>query len=278
VSTAPRKRALVFDSGVGGLSVLDAIVDADLAVDLDYAADNAWLPYGEKSDGALVARVPALIAALVREWAPDAVVIACNTASTIALGAVRAAVSIPVVGVVPPIKPAAAATRTGVIGLLATPATVARPYVDDLIAKFAADKIVVRFGSTALVGAAERALTGAPVDKSAVAEAIAGLFDAPHGDHIDVVALACTHFPLLAAELAAAAPRRVTWLDSGAAIAARLKDVAGLVEGQARLRRAGFTGPVDQGLWEAFGGRGFSARATIGPQFSVAPAAGEGYG
>lgn len=272
-----RKRALLFDSGVGGLSVLDAIVDAGLAVDLDYAADNAWLPYGAKPDAALVARVPALIAALVREWAPDAVVIACNTASTIALDAVRAAVTIPVVGVVPPIKPAAALTQTGVIGLLATPATVARPYVDDLIAKFAADRIVVRFGSTALVGAAEQALAGAPVDNSAVAEAITGLFDAPHGDRIDVVALACTHFPLLAEHLAAAAPRAVTWLDSGAAIAARLKTVGGLEEGAARLRRAGFTGGVDKGMWGAFAARGFTTRATIGDNFSVAPAPIDGY-
>lgn len=277
MTSVSRKRALVFDSGVGGLSVLDAIVDAGLAVDLDYAADNAWLPYGEKPDAALLARVPALIAALAGEWAPDAVVIACNTASTIALDAVRDAVSIPVVGVVPPIKPAAAATRTGVIGLLATPATVARPYVDDLIARFAADKIVVRFGSTALVGAAERALAGAAVDKSAVAEAIAGLFDAPHGDGVDVVALACTHFPLLAAELSAAAPRDVMWLDSGAAIAARLKTVAALEEGQARLRRAGFTGAVHETLWDAFAVRGFGARATIGPDFSVAAASMQGY-
>lgn len=272
-----RKRALVFDSGVGGLSVLDAIVDAGLAVDIDYAADNAWLPYGDKPDAALLARVPALIAALVRAWEPDAVVIACNTASTIALDAVRAAVAVPVVGVVPPIKPAAALTKTGVIGLLATPATVSRPYVDDLIAKFAADRIVVRFGSTALVGAAERAMAGEVVDKSAVAEAVDGLFGAPHGERIDVVALACTHFPLLAPDLAAAAPRPVTWLDSGAAIAARLKTVAGLGEGRARLRRAGFTGPMDDALWGAFAGRGFSARAAIGADFSIDPAAADGY-
>ncbi|TPW07174.1 MAG: glutamate racemase [Alphaproteobacteria bacterium] len=190
MSATQRKRALVFDSGVGGLSVLDAIVNAGLAVDLDYVADNAWLPYGEKPDAALVARVPALIRALVDEWAPDAVVIACNTASTIALDAVRAAIAAPVVGVVPPIKPAAEATKTGVIGLLATPATVARPYTDELIAKFAADKTVIRFGSTALVDAAERVLAGGEVNREAVAEALHGLFDAPGGDRLDVVALA----------------------------------------------------------------------------------------
>ena len=114
-------------------------------------------------------------------------------------------------------------------------------------------------------------------DVLVVFAAIAGLFEAPHGDRIDVVALACTHFPLLAGELAAAAPRAVTWLDSGAAIAARLKAVAGLAEGQARLRRAGFTGTVDPALWTAFAARGFTARAVIGGDFSVAPAPGEGY-
>jgi glutamate racemase len=275
---AQRKRALVFDSGVGGLSVVDAIVDAGLMVDLDYLADNAWLPYGEKADAALVARIPALIRAVVDQWAPDAVVVACNTASTIALDAVRAAIALPVIGVVPPIKPAAAATKSGVIGLLATPATVARPYTDDLIAKFAADTTVIRFGSTALVDAAERFLAGGEVDQAAIAEAIHALFDAPGGDRLDVVALACTHFPLLQDELAAAAPRPVQWLDSGVAIARRLKDVSALGEGAARLRRAAFTSPADARLWAAFEARGFSTRALVGAGFSVVPDTGERYG
>ncbi len=278
MTPAPRKRALVFDSGVGGLSVLDAIVDAGLAVDLDYAADNAWLPYGEKPDAALAARVPRLIRALVDEWAPDAVVVACNTASTIALDAVRAAVSIPVIGVVPPIKPAAAATKTGVIGLLATPATVARPYTDELVARFAPNMTVIRFGSTALVGAAERALAGEGVDRRAVDEAIEALFAHPRGGELDVVALACTHFPLLRDALAAAAPRPVVWLDSGAAIARRLQAVLGIGEGAARLRRAAFTAPADARLWKAFEARGFGARARIDPSFSVVPDTGERYG
>ncbi|MDX2233967.1 MAG: glutamate racemase [Hyphomonadaceae bacterium] len=269
-----RRRALVFDSGVGGLSVLDAIVAAGAAVDLDYVADTAWLPYGAKSDEALRARVPQLLDAVVREWAPDAVVIACNTASTIALDAVRARLTIPVVGVVPPIKPAAAQTKTGVIGVLATPATIARPYTDDLVARFAADCTVIRFGSTALVAAAERRLAGGPADAGAVAEAIAGLFHAPGGDRLDVVALACTHFPLLVDDLAAAAPRRVAWLDSGAAVAARLMAVLGVGADDrgVRLRRAGFTGAA--ATWEAFEARGFTARAVIGaePAFAVRPA------
>lgn len=225
---AALKRALVFDSGVGGLSVADAMVNAQLPLTLDYLADVAWLPYGARADSELQARVPALIAAAVEARAPDLVVLACNTASTIALEAVRARVSVPVIGVVPPIKPAAERTRTGVIGLLATPATIRRPYTDDLVARFAADVTVLRFGSTALVAAAEAKLAGEPVPEAAIAEAIDGLFGQPGGDRIDVVALACTHFPLLAAELARAAPRQASWIESGPAIARRAMTVLGL--------------------------------------------------
>jgi|CXWL01.1.fsa_nt_gi glutamate racemase len=272
------KRVLVFDSGVGGLSVFDAIVASGAGLELDYVADNAWLPYGLKSDLELQARVPTLLLRVVEQWAPDIVVVACNTASTIALEHVRAALSVPVVGVVPPIKPAAALTRTGTIGLLATPATVMRVYTNDLIAKFAPDKRVVRFGSAALVQAAERKLSGADaasdVIKEAVAEAIEGLFGAPGGADIDVVALACTHFPLLASELAAAAPRRCVWLDSGEAIARRVAHLLIAEPAQARARRAGFTDAGAAGeLYSAFHNRGFAAFAMIGPapSFAAAP-------
>ncbi|MDX2236420.1 MAG: glutamate racemase [Hyphomonadaceae bacterium] len=227
-------RILVFDSGVGGLSIADAIVAAGLDAEIDYVADNAWLPYGEKSDADLRARVPAVIAAAAARLAPDVVVVACNTASTIALDAVRATLSIPVVGVVPPIKPAAAQSRTRVIGLLATPATVRRPYTDDLIARHAADVRVVRYGSSALVLAAEARLAGRPADPSAIKDAVDGLFGAPGGGDIDAVALACTHFPLLVDALRAAAPRPALWLDSGAAVARRTRDVSGARDGVAR--------------------------------------------
>jgi glutamate racemase len=267
------KRVLVFDSGVGGLSVSDAIAASGHALTLDYVADNAWLPYGLKSDAALRARVPALLARMTEAWAPDVVVVACNTASTIVLPDVREALSIPVVGVVPPIKPAAALTRTGVIGLLATPATVRRQYTDDLIAQFAADKRVVRFGSPALVEAAERKLAGEAVNTEAVQEAIDVLFA---DGAVDVVALACTHFPLLAEELAAATPRACTWLDSGAAIARRVAEVSGASEGKARTERAGFTDADSaRALIRAFETRGFSRFARIGdgPSYAVTPLA-----
>ncbi len=250
------KRALVFDSGVGGLSVLDAIVAAGPALSLDYAADNAWLPYGAKSDSALRARIPALLAALVEKARPDLVVIACNTASTIALDAVRAAIDLPIVGVVPPIKPAAAATKSGVIGLLATPATIARAYTDDLIARFAAHVRVVRFGSTALVAAAEQKLAGETPDQAAIEEAIAGLFG--QAPEIDVVALACTHFPLLADELRRAAPASVMWMDSGAAIARRVCDLLALAPGGGACCDTCYLTAPAPIMPQAFARRGFS--------------------
>jgi glutamate racemase len=232
-----RPRVLAFDSGIGGLSVMQAMVAAGLPIDLDYAADFAWLPYGGRPDADLIARVPTLLAAVAGEFAADLVVIACNTASTVALAATRARLSIPVVGVVPSIKPAAALSRSGVIGVLATPATIARPYTDQLIADHAAGLTVIRYGSTALVAAAEAKLAGGPVDPAAVRAAIAGLFGGPGGEALDVVALSCTHFPFLRPELEAAAPRSIAWVDSGAAIARRVRQVLGLGEGQTRLRR-----------------------------------------
>lgn len=265
-------RVLVFDSGVGGLSVLDAIARTEFALELDYVADNAWLPYGLKSDADLRARVPALLAQLCEQWTPAAVVVACNTASTIALADVRAALSVPVVGVVPPIKPAAEMSRSGMIGLLATPATIRRAYTDDLIAQFAANRSVIRFGSSALVEAAEAKLRGDALDGAAITEAIDGLFRVEGGDRLDAVALACTHFPLLADELSAAAPRAVSWLDSGAAIARRVGQVTGASGGTPNMRRAGFTDIAQAGaLRGALAARGFTEFAQIGaaPGFEV---------
>jgi glutamate racemase len=267
-------RILMFDSGVGGLSVFDAICAAGLPLEIDYAADTAWLPYGAKAPADLRERVPAILARLYAQLEPNLIVIACNTASTIALDAARAAVPVPIVGVVPPIKPAAEMTGSGVIGLLATPATAAGAYVDDLIARFAADKTVIRFGSTRLVAAAEAALAGAPIDRGAIEEAVAGLFAAPGGAAIDVVALACTHFPLLKDELAGAGPAGCAWLDSGAAIARRVAALLATAPGagQARPHRALFTA-VDRAPLDAFSLRGFSAFGRVGPapHFEAAP-------
>jgi glutamate racemase len=220
--------ALVFDSGVGGLSVLREIAALLPQLRLTYAADNAAFPYGKKTEAELVARVSAVIGALVEATVPDIVVIACNTASTTALAAVRQFLAVPVIGVVPAIKPAAAASRSRVIGLLGTKTTVASAYAATLIKQFADGCTVLTYGSPELVEAAERKLQRLPLGDAEVAAAVAHLFGQPGGDRLDTVVLGCTHFPLLAEELAAAAPHPVAWMDSGAAIARRVATILGI--------------------------------------------------
>ncbi len=225
---APAPSVLVFDSGVGGLSVLSEIARALPAARLVYAMDDAGFPYGTKTERELLARLPDLLDGLVAHADPDIAVIACNTASTVALPALRTRLRVPVVGTVPAIKPAAEASRSRVIGLLGTPGTVRRDYTQGLIDAFAADCTVLRHGSAALVALAEAKLRGATVNAASVAAAVAGLFTQPGSDEIDVVVLACTHFPLLGPELAAAAAPSIRWIDSGPAIARR---AAALLQG-----------------------------------------------
>jgi glutamate racemase len=212
---------LFFDSGVGGLSVLAPTLALLPTAPIVYAADSAGYPYGGRSEAEIAARVPALLGRLVERFRPRLAVIACNTASTIALDHVRAALDLLVVGTVPAIKPAAEASRTRVIGVLGTQATVRQPYVDDLAARFAADCTVIRHGSPELVDLAEARLAGEPVTVAAVRAATLPLFDAPGGERIDTIVLACTHFRLLDAELGEAFPG-VALVDGGAGIARRI--------------------------------------------------------
>lgn len=214
-----RGRVLVFDSGVGGLTVASEIRALGPRLCVHYAADTGFFPYGDKSDDALQARLPRVAKALVEAVRPDVFVIACNTASTLALAEVRAALDIPVVGTVPAIKPAARLTETGTIGLLATPGTLRRSYTAQLIRDFAAHCTVIQHGSLDLVNLAEAHARGEDVPPAAFAAAQAPLFEAEGGDRIDTVVLACTHFPLVRGQLIATAPRPVSYIDSGAAIA-----------------------------------------------------------
>ncbi len=220
---------LFFDSGVGGLSVVAPTQALLPHAPIVYAADSAGFPYGTRTEAEIAARVPALLGRLVERYRPRLVVIACNTASTIALPVVRAALDVPVVGTVPAIKPAAEVSRSRVIGVLGTDATVRQAYVDDLAARFAADCIVLRHGSAELVRLAEAKLAGQATDPDRYRAVLAGLFDQPGGERIDVIVNACTHFPLVAAELAAAAPAGMRFVDGGPGIARR---IAHLTQGQ----------------------------------------------
>ena len=212
-------KVLVFDSGMGGLTVAREIQALAPMLAVDYAADSGFFPYGDKSDDALRERLPLVAKALCQVARPDVFVIACNTASTLALPDVRAALDIPVIGTVPAIKPAAALTKTGTIGLLATPGTVNRAYTAQLIEDFADNVSVILHGSVALVRMAEQIASGVAVPLEAFRVAQAPLFDAEGGDKIDTIVLACTHFPLIRGELAATVPHAVNFIDSGEAIA-----------------------------------------------------------
>ena len=224
----PSAPVLFFDSGVGGLSVLAPTRALLPTAPIVYCADSAGFPYGKKSDAELASRVPALLGRLVERFHPRLAVIACNTASTIALDHARSALDLPVVGTVPAIKPAAEMSKSRVIGVLGTEATVRQPYVDDLASRFAADCIIIRHGSPELVELAEAKLRGEEISLDAVRAAAEPMFRASSGSRIDTIVLACTHFPLVGDELAAAFPG-VVFVDGGPGIARR---IAYLTQGQ----------------------------------------------
>lgn len=252
---------LLFNSGVGGLTVYDALREVLPTAPVIYAADLAGLPYGTKTEAQIAARVAGLLGRMAERWQPRLACIACNTASTIALGMVREVLEIPVVGTVPAIKPAAALTQTGTIGLVGTEATIRQRYVDDLEAQFAAGKRLLRVAAPGLVQAAEAKLRGAPVDPALIADVHDRLSALAGAERIDTLVLACTHFPLLSEELAAAFGAEVTQVDGARGIARR---IAHLLDGQSFApvgtpNRFVVTGPLAgaDGLENALAARGF---------------------
>ena len=216
------KRVLVFDSGVGGLSVYQEIHALLPQVQYIYAFDNAAFPYGELAEDVLIQRTHHIVSLLVARHNIDLVVIACNTASTIVLPSLRESLSIPVVGVVPAIKPAAAISKKKVIGLLATPATVKRAYTHDLVQQFACDCDVLMIGSTRLVEMAEEKLRG----QSVSLEELGKILQSWQGK-VDSIVLGCTHFPIIKEDIALAFKSSVQIVDSGKAIANRVKLLLG---------------------------------------------------
>lgn len=256
----PAAPILLFDSGVGGLTVYDALRAVLPDAPVIYAADLAGLPYGTKTEAQIAARVAGLLGRMAERYQPRLACIACNTASTIALGMVREVLEISVVGTVPAIKPASALTQTGTIGLVGTEATIRQAYVDDLEARFASDKRLLRIAAPGLVAAAEAKLRGQPVDPALIADVHARLTAMPGGADIDTLVLACTHFPLLADELSAAFGPQVTQVDGAQGIARR---IAHLLDGQSFTAsgpsRFVVTGPLAGagGLEAALTARGF---------------------
>jgi glutamate racemase len=251
---------LVFDSGIGGLGVVRELRRLAPARGLIYLADNGFFPYGEKPDEVLLPHIVALIGQAIRAFAPQAVVVACNTASTIALPALRAAYSLPIIGCVPPVKPAAAASSSKTIGVLATAATVRRPYLNGLVQAFAPDCAVLSLGTPALAELAERKFRGEAVT---VESAIAPLFRQQGGERIDAIALGCTHYTFLQPEFAALRPD-IAWFDPALPVARHtLRVTAPLPSTPHAADTAFFTGEVlAESLLRPFG---FSRAETFPP-------------
>ncbi|WP_233073858.1 glutamate racemase [Motilimonas eburnea] len=216
---------LIFDSGVGGLSVYQEIAKQLPELSVTYLFDNALFPYGELTDDILIQRVCDLMQRALKKWSVELVVIACNSASTLVLEPLRQMLAVPVVGVVPAIKPAAHQTQKACIGLLATPGTVSRTYTDNLIRDFAPNVQVLRIGSSELVKLAEQKLRQQPVAQLTIDEILSPWRHAEPKP--DCVVLGCTHFPLLNQEIEQALGADVMLVDSGAAIAKRVESLLG---------------------------------------------------
>ena len=212
-------RILIFDSGMGGLSVVRAMREVAPQAQLAYAADNEAFPYGDWQEGALVERMIDVLERLIERTEPDVVIIACNTASTIGLEALRYKFDVPFVGTVPAIKPAANMTKTGYVSVLATPGTVRREYTKALIDTYAYHCKVTLHGAENLAAMAEAKLNGQGVDLEALAGEVAPAFVEDEGGRTDVVVLGCTHYPLLLEELKQVAPWPVEFIDPAPAIA-----------------------------------------------------------
>jgi glutamate racemase len=216
---------VLFDSGMGGLTVARAVAYRLPAARIAYVADTAAFPYGAWEEPDLVERICAVAGDVIARERPTCFVVACNTASTIALAELRARFDVPFVGTVPAVKPAAARTRTGMFSVLATPGTVRREYTQALIDDYASHCDVTLHGATGLAALAESKMHGAAVPLDAVEAEIAPAFVHKDGRRTDVVVLGCTHYPLLIDEIRAAAPWEVDYVDPADAIARRVVQV-----------------------------------------------------
>ena len=220
----PPGRVLAFDSGIGGLGVVQALrTTLPPETRIDYLADNALFPYGEQEDSLLVARILALMEERIARLRPDVVLIACNTASTIALDALRERFDVPFVGCVPPVRWAGRVSKTRVFGLLSTRGTARRPYLRSLRDDYASDCEMIVHGARMLADLAEKAFLGHTIDDRLVAEELRHLFDAPNGDRIDTIGLGCTHYTFLAETFLRLGPSGISWLDPALPVAQQVR-------------------------------------------------------
>jgi glutamate racemase len=229
---------IVFDSGLGGLTVYREVVGALPHARFLYVADDAYFPYGGRPEGALIDHLLELMGGLIATHRPDLVIIACNTASTLVLPQLRARFEVPFIGTVPAIKPACAASVSKRVSVLGTQATIAREYTKALIRDFANGADITLVGSGELAALAEARLRGESVDEAAIAAELNPCFVDADGRRTDTVVLACTHYPLLLDQLIALAPWPVRFIDPAPAIARRAIELIGTPPGAPAGERA----------------------------------------
>ncbi len=255
---------LVFDSGLGGLTVLREIVAVRPDAHYVYVADDAFFPYGQHGEDRIIARVVPLIGELIAAHAPDLVVIACNTASTLVMSHLRSQYKVPFVGTVPAIKPACMRSRTKRVSVLGTKGTVQREYTRALIRDFAQGCDVTLVGSADLASLAEAALNGREVGDSEILAELAPCFVGDGKEaaaRTDTIVLACTHYPLLMDRFVALAPWPVDWIDPAPAIARRVADLLKPLDGKAdhagaeMIFTSGRPHRLSHALMPFFGGR-----------------------
>jgi glutamate racemase len=255
---------LVFDSGLGGLTVLREIVTARPDAHYVYVADDAFFPYGHHGEDEIIARVVPLIGDLIKRHRPNLVVIACNTASTLVLSHLRERYQVPFVGTVPAIKPACAGSKSKRVSVLGTKGTVKREYTKGLIRDFAQGCEVTLVGSADLAALAEAALSGGEVSDAQISAELAPCFIGGDGDaatRTDTIVLACTHYPLLVDRFVELAPWPVAWIDPAPAIARRVTNLLNTPLGEAdqagaeMIFTSGRPHALSRALVPFFGGR-----------------------
>lgn len=264
-------RILFFDSGLGGTSVFRSVRELNPDCSYYYLFDNECFPYGNKDENFIIRRTDKILEACVRHFAVSLIVVACNTASTVALPELRDRIKLPIVGVVPAIKPAALKSRKKTIGLVATPGTIRRPYTNDLIEKFAKDCNVLKLGTTDLVRICERKMSGQSVTLAEIAEVFGPWLLLKPEARPDCIVLGCTHFPLLKEEIGSLFPDALL-IDSGEAIGRRVRSLISLnqalsVEGENDGNHAFYTGKLQEfsGYEKAFKALGFKDLQKFSP-------------
>lgn len=235
-------RAGIFDSGVGGLTVAEALHRLAPSLPISYLADTAFFPYGNRTAEEVADRAVVLARTLI-EGGATVIVVACNTASSAALERLRAEFTIPVVGMEPPVKPAVERSRSRTVAVLATSGTISGARLARLTERHSGDATVTTIAMPGLADLVEAGETSSERVRTMLADALRE----PVARGVDEVALGCTHYGFLRSTLASLLPASVEVLDAAEPVALRVLTV------MADAGQAVPSGPVEEVLCYATG-------------------------